>query len=240
MDFYTQFADHYERIFPFRPATLAFLRDRLPAGGRVLDLGCGTGHYTGALAAAGLEAIGLDLDDAMIAAARRRYGVARFVAADLGEVRTVVAHADAAFCIGNVLPHLPPAGRHGFLADLAAVLTPGATWILQTVNFDRLLPLVAPCDLPPIDAGDGLVFHRRYEPAGEDHLRFCTALLRGTDSVFSGETTLWPTRSQTLAAEHDRAGFELVEQCGGFGGDAFDGAASAGLVQVYRRGPASA
>ena len=50
------------------------------------------------------------------------------------------------------------------LADLARVLEADAPWIVQTVNFDRLLPLAAPHDFPPLAVEDGLVFRRRYEP----------------------------------------------------------------------------
>ncbi len=235
MSFYTQFAAHYERIFPFRPATLDFLRRQLPARGRVLDLGCGTGHYAGALAALGLEAVGLDLDAAMIAAARERYPSALFAVADLAEVRSISPHAEGAFCIGNVLPHLPPDRLPSFLADLARVLPAGAPWIVQTVNFDRLLPLRAAHDLPVLDAGDGLVFRRRYEPGRDGGLRFLTELVRAGESVFAGETALWPKISADLATVHAAAGFALGEAFGSFAGEAFAGRRSAGLVQVYRR-----
>ena len=60
MSFYRDFAAHYEQIFPFRPATLAFLRERLPEGRRVLDLGCGTAVL--AMAAAAGTALVVDLD----------------------------------------------------------------------------------------------------------------------------------------------------------------------------------
>lgn len=231
----SHFAAHYERIFPFRPATFAFLRRQLPARGRVLDLGCGPGHYAGALAAAGLEAIGLDLDPAMIDMARRRYAGAHFAVADLTETRSICPHADGAFCLGNVLPHLPPARLAVFFADLAAVLPPDAPWIVQTVNFDRLLPLRAPHDLPALDAGDGLVFRRRYEPGARDELRFFTSLARGEKTISAGEVVLWPLASRDLAAVHTAAGFELREEHGDFAGEAFAAARSSGCVQVYRR-----
>jgi len=230
VSFYTRFAPHYERIFPFRPTTLAFLQRHLPPRGAVLDLGCGPGHYAGALAASGLEAIGLDRDGAMIEAARRRYPDARFVAADLGEVGSIGLHADGAFCIGNVLPHLSPGRLAALLADLAVVLPPGAPWVVQTVNFDRLLH-----DLPAIEAGDGLVFRRRYVPGADGGLLFVTALERGAETVFSGETRLWPLTSADLAAAHAAAGFDLAARHGTFAGDAFDPAVSPGCIQVHRR-----
>jgi glycine/sarcosine N-methyltransferase len=235
MSFYTRFATHYERVFPFRHATLDFLRRHLPERGRVLDLGCGTGHYTGALARAGLEAIGLDLDPAMITAARTRYADARFVVADLGAVRSICAEADGAFCIGNVLPHLPPTRLVSFLTDLARILPAGAPWIVQTVNFDRLLPLREPVSLPELDAGEGLIFRRRYEPGLGGSLRFVTALVSDQQTVFTGEASLWPLTSSDLQAAHEATGFDLVSEHGGFAGEDFTAAASGGLVQVYRR-----
>ena len=235
MSFYARFASHYERVFPFRTATLEYLAAHLPARGRVLDLGCGTGHYAGALAARGLETVGLDLDETMIDAARERYGTALFVVGDLGEVATITDHAEGAFCVGNVLPHLPPDRLDRFLADLAGVLEPGAPWIVQTVNFDRLLPLAAAHDFPPLAVADGLVFQRRYEPGPDGEVTFRTALSRDDEILFEGEATLWPRTSDDLAARQAAAGFELVDQAGGFAGEAFDPAASGGCVQVYRR-----
>ena len=234
MSFYALFADHYEKIFPFRPATLDFLRRRLPERGRVLDLGCGAGHYTAALAESGLDAIGLDLDPAMIGAARRRGGGARFVTADLAEARSISPRADGAFCVGNTLPHLPPGKLTSFLADLARMLPAGAPWIVQTVNFDRLLPLVESHDLPAIEAG-GLVFRRRYEPGTGGRLRFVTALERDREVVFAGEETLWPLASGDLAAVHAAAGFEMAAAHGGLSGDPFIATRSEACVQVYRR-----
>jgi SAM-dependent methyltransferase len=235
MSFYSQFADHYEKIFPFRPATLDFLRSYLPRFGRVLDFGCGTGHYTGALAALGFESMGLDLDPVMIDAARRRYPAAHFEIADLIEARSVCPTADGAFCVGNVLPHLPPDRLVCFLADLVRILPPGSPWIVQTVNYDRLLPMQCPHDLPVIEAGGGLLFRRRYEPAPGGSLHFLTELSRGEESVFSGKTALWPKSSEDLAVAHSNAGFKLIDQFGGFSKSHFEASDSGACIQVYRR-----
>jgi len=235
MSFYTDFAAHYERIFPFRPAVRDFLCAHLPAHGRIIDLGCGSGHHCGALAALDMEMIGLDLDEAMIKAARDRYSRAAFAVSDLTEVSILVDQADGAYCIGNVLPHLCPGDLEAFLQDLAAILPSGAPWIVQTVNFDRLVPLKAPHSFPTIDAGDGLVFERLYKPGVDGSVRFLTALNRGQETVFDGEVTLWPLTSTELAAAHQAAGFQLVNQFGGFNGEEFVGQESGGLVHIYRR-----
>jgi trans-aconitate methyltransferase len=51
-------------------------------GERVLDLGCGTGHLTAAIAERGAAVIGLDRSPEMIAAARRNFPALTFVEGD--------------------------------------------------------------------------------------------------------------------------------------------------------------
>jgi trans-aconitate 2-methyltransferase len=51
-------------------------------GERVLDLGCGTGHLTAQIAAAGADTTGIDRSPAMIEQARQSYPGLRFEAAD--------------------------------------------------------------------------------------------------------------------------------------------------------------
>lgn len=236
MDFYSDFAPQYERVFPLRPPTLEFLSARLPKRGRVLDLGCGPGHYAGALTGRGLEMVGVDLEESMINAARERYPGALFVESDLATTAAVVDRADGAYCIGNVLPHIPPARLGEFLQNLVGILPSGAVWIVQTVNFDRLLPLQAPHDFPDLDAGGGFVFRRRYEPGADGSMRFVTSLMRGETVEFTGDSTLWPLTNSELTAAHAQVGFELVEQHGGFKGEGYDAETSGGLVHVYERG----
>lgn len=52
------------------------------AGERVLDIGCGTGHLTNQIAAAGATVVGLDSSAEMIDAARQQYPALTFVQAD--------------------------------------------------------------------------------------------------------------------------------------------------------------
>ncbi len=234
MSFYERFAAHYERVFPLREATLAFLQARLPAGRRVLDLGCGTGHYCGALAAAGLQAVGIDLDPLMIEAARAAYPAAEFHVLDLRGIASLAPPFGGAYCIGNVLPHLPPAGVDDLLGSLRGVLCSGAPLIIQTVNFDRLLPLREPYRFPDLDAGGGLVFRRRYLPAAGGAVRFVTELREDHRVLFTGEETLWPWRAADLIAAGAAAGLEPVEHFGDFAGAPFVPHDSGSNVLTFR------
>ena len=69
---------------PFGAAAFEHLRPQ--PGERIVDLGCGCGGTTAELAAAvqpGGEAVGVDLSEAMVAAAARRFPAVRFLAADV-------------------------------------------------------------------------------------------------------------------------------------------------------------
>lgn len=105
------------------------------AGGRVLELGCGTGRILVPIAAAGLEVVGLDLADAMLAKCREKlqglpHEVQRRVRLvrsdmtdfDLGERFALVTIPFRPFqhllgveqqlaCLGSIARHLAPKGR---------------------------------------------------------------------------------------------------------------------------------
>ena len=97
--------------------------------GSVLDLGCGTGIFTAALATRGIEAFGVDPAGAMLDIARTREGGAqvRWVQSDaqvlaLGQCfdavvmighafQTLLARSDRAAVLGVIKRHLAPGGR---------------------------------------------------------------------------------------------------------------------------------
>lgn len=65
------------------PGLLATLRQAGIRGGRVVDLGCGSGIWAGHLVSAGYDVTGVDISAAMIALARRRAPKATFHVASL-------------------------------------------------------------------------------------------------------------------------------------------------------------
>jgi trans-aconitate methyltransferase len=77
-------AELYDRSHAFVWKHGAALLDLLTPqpGERVLDLGCGTGHLTAQIAAAGAVVLGIDSALAMIEQARRAYPALRFEVAD--------------------------------------------------------------------------------------------------------------------------------------------------------------
>lgn len=243
MSFYGDFAPHYEAIFPWRPAVHDFLAAHLPPPpARLLDLGCGPGHHCGRMAAAGHAVLGLDSDPKMIAAAEGRYPEARFRCLDVARTGDLAGEGpfDAAWCLGNVLPHVPAGELPGMLAGLAGLLRPGAAFIVQTVNWDALLDDgAATRDFPDRELPDGHVFSRRYEGiAGEGRaLRFLTRLSRGGRTLFAGEARLHPLRAAGLQARAAEAGLDLEAVLGDFDGRPFDPGSSPAAIHVFRRDP---
>ncbi|MFG2302831.1 class I SAM-dependent DNA methyltransferase [Actinacidiphila glaucinigra] len=84
--------DRYDEAFPHKEGQVTAgerLLTRLPAGSRVLDLGCGTGLPTSRqLVEAGHKVTGVDLSAGMLALARRHVPGADFHRADIADLRT--------------------------------------------------------------------------------------------------------------------------------------------------------
>ncbi len=98
-----------------------------PAGGRVLDLGCGAGHYARRMAEAGLRVDAIDAAKAMVARTSPLPGVT----ARLGRFEDLDAKDvyDGIWAYFSLL-HSPRADMPSHLARIAAVLRPGGILFL--------------------------------------------------------------------------------------------------------------
>lgn len=95
----------------------------------VMDVGCGPGDVTSALAQAGANVVGLDVSAAMVTQARARHRELTF---EVGDLRSVVrpraAAAWGAITAWHALVHLAPSELAGAIGALARVLRPGG-WL---------------------------------------------------------------------------------------------------------------
>jgi SAM-dependent methyltransferase len=109
--------------------------ERIRPGELWADVGAGTGHLAGALAALGARVIGLDRDPRMARYARARWSLA-FAVADASRL----ALADLS-CGGIVAISLLGclASPAGFFAEAARVLAPGGTLCFSAMNRHSLL-----------------------------------------------------------------------------------------------------
>lgn len=87
---------------PWSDFRIQHLRDHLPVGSRVLDLGCGSGWFSLELARAGFRVTSVDLSDESIALARRT-----LAEADLGTLG-----GSATYHVGNLCDWEPDSGDY--------------------------------------------------------------------------------------------------------------------------------
>jgi len=114
---------------------LADLQDRVPAAGRVLDIGCGCGvPVARRLSAAGYGVTGVDISDVQIERARQLVPAASFIRADATELDFPTGSFDAVICL-YALIHMPLDRQPPLLRLISRWLRPGG-WFLVTTGQD--------------------------------------------------------------------------------------------------------
>jgi Methylase involved in ubiquinone/menaquinone biosynthesis len=105
-------------------------------GDRVIDVGCGSGLAVAELTGHGVQALGLDLDEGMIAEARRRHPDAEFQVGDA--LRLPLADGEVTgYRAERVLHGLPDAGAA--LAEARRALAPGGRVVLLGQDWDTAI-----------------------------------------------------------------------------------------------------
>ncbi|HEU5198345.1 MAG TPA: methyltransferase domain-containing protein [Ktedonobacterales bacterium] len=107
-------------------------------GERVLDLGCGTGHLTAQMAAAGAEVVGIDKAASMIEQARATYPNLRFEVAD-GSSFSFPEPFDAVFSNAAIHWMREPAQ---VVACIAQALRPGGRFVAEFGGKGNVAPLI--------------------------------------------------------------------------------------------------
>lgn len=206
----------------------------------VLDAACGTGLHCIALSRLGIETMGADISEEMLAIAKKN---ARSASVDFPLVHTslqelgqyVSGSFDAVFCLGNSLPHLlTPEDLLDALQSFSAVLNPGGMIILQLLNYQKILEeknrIVA------INRSGNKEFIRFYDFL-QKTVRFnILSVSWENDSARSrlNSTELFPYCLKQLRPALKNAGFRIVEIFGGMNFESFEEANSKNLVLVAK------
>jgi len=126
-----RYDEQYRGASKYQP-WLAELRERIPAGAAVLDLGCGSGLPVARdLTAAGYRVTGVDISAVQISRARELVPQARFVRADVADVGFRAASFDVVVSLFALI-HLPLEDQPAVLDNVATWLRPGGVFMATT------------------------------------------------------------------------------------------------------------
>lgn len=227
----------YTAEFGFDPALAVELLAKLAGAGRALELGIGTGRVAVPLAARGVEIVGIDSSEAMMAKLRAKPGadcievvVGNFADVDVqGSFSLAYVPFTTLFalpsqdeqirCLTNVASHLDDGGHFvmdAFVPDLRRYDNGGATHTVS-VGVDHVMLDVSLHD--PVE--------QRVESS---HVILTTA---GVRLYPVSIRYCWPAEIDVMAR---LAGLTLVERLGGYDRRRFD-ATSTRHVSIFRREP---
>jgi SAM-dependent methyltransferase len=135
-----------------------FVDGLVEPGSRVLDAGCGTGRVAIRLADLGHRCVGVDVDDSMLAVARREALAITWVRGDLADLPDEVTDAgpyDLVVLAGNVVPLLAEDTLTAVVTGLVDVLRPGGLLVAGFGLDAAHLP--AGCPVTPLTDYDAAV-----------------------------------------------------------------------------------
>jgi ubiquinone/menaquinone biosynthesis C-methylase UbiE len=142
-DLFTQTVDDWARFYDDpAPKTLTaqnfvsrrrfaieMIEARVPKGGKILDLGCGTGHLAAELKRRGYDTWGTDLSEGMIQYAQTNYSADRYQIGDIEKIPFPDNFFDGIVCLG-VVEYL--ATDDPALNEIHRVLKPGGYAVITT------------------------------------------------------------------------------------------------------------
>jgi ubiquinone/menaquinone biosynthesis C-methylase UbiE len=208
-----------------------------PPGGAVLDVPCGFGRHSVALAAAGYRVVGVDRSPTLLAEAERRAGDGdggglELVRADYRELPFAGERFDAALNLFSSLGYLGDADDTRVLAEIRRVLRPGGRLVIETMHRDVLVRRFRERDWRLVGGGRLLLEQRTFD-AGSGVAQTTQTLIDGSGERDSRSFAVRVYAATELVAMLDRAGFAEAKCYGDLDGGEL--AVDTRLVIVARR-----
>ncbi|MHA2080690.1 MAG: class I SAM-dependent DNA methyltransferase, partial [Candidatus Thorarchaeota archaeon] len=153
---------------------MPFLMSRIggPKGKHVLDLACGTGRHSVALALEGVEAIGIDNSEVMISRAKEHATTnnvsLKFILGEMTEFQSLaIGKYDLIICLGNSLALLDNLNiLEKVISSVHNSLNDDGVFVAQVLNFEEIHRTgfrFFPQKSGKMDTGEDVVFSRFYE-----------------------------------------------------------------------------
>jgi len=194
------------------------LKQEMSSGGKLLDLGCGTGLHAIELKKHGFAVTGLDLSESMIASAAEKSQDITFIAGNICE-RHDLGPFDGCVCLFNVINCLEStADLDDFLKAVARVLLPGSPFVCECWNPIAILQ-EPPTKVVRTYSGNGFDITRSVTPESD----FMALKLKLHYDITLQEQKRPATAEQFLVTHHlrlftptevrdslDRAGFSRI------------------------------
>jgi SAM-dependent methyltransferase len=172
--------DFWVAVAPNADADVPFLEKAFgTAGGAILDVACGAGRHSIALARRGYDVAGVDLSTTFLDEARRR-SEGLSIEWHRGDMRELPwrERFDGALCFGNSFGYCDREGTRAFVRTLAASLKRGATFVLETgAAAESLLPALQTRRW--MEVGDILFFSNASYDAAASRLDVDYSFVRG-------------------------------------------------------------
>lgn len=223
MKFYQSIAPYYHHIFPFNPAHLNFVLEENPNSVKalLLDIGCGIGSLSSAIANHFSEVKAIDLDQQMIqrAKAENQKDNLEFFKLDMLEINHHFQPNtfQSVICFGNTLVHLTKEYQIlDFFKKLRDVLKENGKFLFQIINYDRILD--EKIDFLPTIENENIRFIRNYHlDSSSGLIHFETNLfVKEKDIAIENSVPLFPFRKDMLDKLLKEACFKTIHYYGNF------------------------
>ena len=236
------FGDDYETVYPHRDedsarAEIEGLLGRVGTlpGGPVVDVGCGTGRHTRALAATGRPCLGIDLSPALL---ERAAGRSRGIAWVRGDFRALPVREHAAAMVTSLFSsfgYLASADDDWLhLAAMARLVAPGGVMVLDVANPEAVRStLVAESRR---EAG-GVTITERRRIDGDQVVKDVVLLDGAGERAWTERLRLHSV--ERLAGWIASSGLVVEDLWGGFDGEPADDEATRRLFVARQRGGAA-